>query len=55
MGIVVEVNPVRNVLRRMQLEFDDALVGQGRQLKFSFLWFSQVFSKKTWACIHRGI
>jgi predicted MFS family arabinose efflux permease len=35
-----------NVLRRMQLEFDDALVGQGRQLKFSFLWFSQVFSKK---------
>src|SRR5580692_10575698 len=30
----------------MQLEFDDALVGQGRQLKFSFLWFSQVFSEK---------
>src|SRR6516165_5876518 len=39
------VNPCRNVLQRMQLEPDDGLVVQPRQLEFSSLWFYQFFSK----------
>jgi hypothetical protein len=38
--MVAEVNPCRNALQRVQLEFDAALVGQGRQLEFSYLWLT---------------
>jgi hypothetical protein len=37
--------PCRNVLQGMQLEPDDALAGQGRQLEFSLLGSYQLFRK----------
>jgi len=46
--MVAEVNPCRNALQRVQVGSDDALVGQGAQLEFSYLWFLSGFPK-TWA------